>query len=105
MKAARLKFAPILLGSLFLAGCKTLTVVPHAVSCDVNAELLAGKCAEPRTITNDTTYAALVDTMQADRRALRECSIAADALRDAIKRCNQATDEYNKKIDSLNNAK
>jgi outer membrane murein-binding lipoprotein Lpp len=105
MKAAKLKLAPILLGSLFIAGCKTLTVVPHAVSCDVNAELLAGKCAEPRTITNDTTYAALVDTMQADRRALRECGIAADALRDAIKRCNQATDEYNKKIDALNNAK
>ncbi len=105
MNAARLKLTPILLGSLFLAGCKTLTVVPHAVSCDVNAELLAGKCAEPRPITNDTTYAALIDTMQADRKALRECSIAADALRDAIKRCNQATDEYNKKIDSLNNAK
>jgi hypothetical protein len=105
MKAARLKLTPILLGSLFIAGCKTLTVVPHAVSCDVNEELLAGKCAEPRTITNDTTYAALVDTMQADRRALRECSIAADALRDAIKRCNQATDEYNKKIDAINRTK
>jgi len=105
MKAARLKLTPILLGSLFIAGCKTLTVVPHAVSCDVNTELLAGKCAEPRTITNDTTYAALVDTMQADRRALRECSIAADALRDAIKRCNQATDEYNKKIDAINRTK
>jgi hypothetical protein len=105
MKAARLRLTPILLGSLFLAGCKTLTVVPHAVSCEVSKELLAGKCAEPRPIANDTTYAALVDTMQADRKALRECGIAADALRDAIKRCNQATDEYNKKVDALNNTK
>lgn len=105
MKVAKLKLAPILLGSLFLAGCKTLTVVPHAVSCEVSKELLTGKCAEPRPITNDTTYAALVDTMQADRKALRECIIAADALRDAIKRCNQATDEYNRKIDAINSAK
>jgi len=105
MKAAKLKLAPILLGSLFIAGCKTLTVVPHAVNCEVSKELLAGKCAEPRPIANDTTYAALVDTMQADRKALRECSITADTLRDAIKRCNQATDEYNKKIDAINNTK
>jgi hypothetical protein len=70
MKAIKLKLAPILLGSLFLAGCRTLTVVPHALGCDVSKELLSGKCAEPRPITNDTTYAALIDTMQADRRAL-----------------------------------
>jgi len=105
MKATKLKLTPILLGSLFIAGCKTLTVVPHAVSCNVNAELLAGKCAEPKPIANNTTYAALIDIMQADRKALRECSVTADTLRDAIKRCNQATDEYNKKIDAINNTK
>jgi hypothetical protein len=71
----------------------------------VNADLLAGKCAAPRPIPKDTTYAALVDTMQADRQALRECSIAAQTLRDAITRCNQATDEYNKKIDAMNGAR
>jgi predicted DNA-binding protein YlxM (UPF0122 family) len=43
--------------------------------------------------------------MQADRKALRDCSISADALRDAIKRCNQTTNEYNKKIDALNSRK
>ena len=105
MQALCFKLTPILLGSLFIAGCQTLPVVPHAINCDVNAELLASKCATPRQITNDTTYAALVDTMQAERKALRECSITADTLREAIKRCNQATDEYNKKIDTLNSAK
>jgi hypothetical protein len=104
MKALSLKLA-VLLGSLFIAGCKTLTVVPHAIGCEVDAELLAGRCAEPRPIANDTTYAALVDTMQADRKALRECGIAADALRDAIRRCNQATDEYNRKIDATNSSR
>jgi hypothetical protein len=105
MKAIRISLAPTLACSLFLAGCQTLPVIPHAVNCDVSAELITGKCATPRPITNDTTYATLVDTMQADRKALRECSIAADALRDAIKHCNQATDEYNKTIDTLNRAK
>lgn len=105
MKELCLKLTQILLGSLFIAGCQTLPVVPHAISCDVSAELLASKCATPTQITNDTTYAALVDTMQADRKALRECSIMADTLRVAIKRCNQATDEYNKKIDTMNSAK
>ena len=95
----------ILLGGLALAGCKTVTVVPHALKCEVSAKLLADKCAAPRPIANDATYAALVDTMQADRKALQECSIAADTLRDAIERCNQATDAYNKKIDAINNTK
>ncbi len=94
-----------LLGSLVVVGCKTLPVVPHAIHCDVSAELQASKCAEPRQMANDATYAALVDTMQADRKALRECGATANALRDAIKRCNQATDEYNKKIDAINSAK
>ena len=105
MKALCMKLAPLLVGSLFVAGCKTLPVVPHAIRCDVSADLLAGKCAPPKPITNDATYAALVDTMQADRKALQECGIAADTLRDAIKRCNQATDEYNKNIDALNSTK
>jgi hypothetical protein len=105
MKSLNLKLAPILLITLFIAGCKTLPVASHAVNCDASAELLASKCATPRQITNDTTYATLVDTMQADRKALRECGIAADALRETLKHCNQATDEYNKKIDAINSAK
>jgi len=95
-------FVLLALASLFIAGCKTVTIIPHALKCDANPELLASKCAPPRQITNDTTYATLVDTMQMDRKALQECGIAADALRASIKRCNQATDEYNKRIDELN---
>lgn len=105
MKARDLRLASILLGGLVIAGCKTVTVVPHALKCEVSAELLAGKCAPPGQIPSDATYAMLVDTMQADRKALQECGITADTLRDAIRRCNQATDDYNKKIDAINNAK
>jgi hypothetical protein len=105
MKALSSRLAPILLVSLLITGCKTLPVASHSVNCDANAELLASKCASPRPVTNDTTYATLVETMQADRKALRECGIVADALRETIKHCNQAIDEYNKKIDAINSAK
>ena len=100
-----LKLTPILVGSLFIAGCRTLPVVPHAISCDVSAELLASKCLPPRQIADDATFATLVDTMQADRQALRECGVTADALIETIKHCNQAIEEFNKKIDAINSAK
>jgi len=105
MKIPCLKLAPVLLSGLFVTGCQTLPVVPHALNCDANAELLAGKCAAPRQVSNNTTYAALVDTMQADRKALQECGIMVDTLRNTLNRCNQAADEYNKKIDALNSTK
>jgi hypothetical protein len=105
MKPQHLKPTSILAGCLFLAGCQTLPVVPHAINCEVSTELLEGKCASPKQVPNTSTYASLVDTMQADRKALRDCSIAADALRETIRRCNQTTDEYNKKIDALNSRK
>lgn len=96
---------PALVGGLLMAGCQTLPVVPHALKCEVNAELLAGQCATPRPVANNATYASLVDTMQADRKALRECSLTAEALREAIDRCNRETDAYNQKIDALNSRK
>jgi hypothetical protein len=102
MKGAHLKLTPVLLVSLFIAGCQTVPVVPHALDCNVSSELLAGRCAKPMPIAKDSTYATLVDTMQADRQALRECGNTADALRDALKRCNQAALEYNRKIDANN---
>ena len=105
MNAFGVKLTAISLACLLVAGCKTVTVVPHALNCDANAELLASKCASPRQIASNTTYATLVDTMQMDRQALQECGIAAEALRDSIRRCNQATDEYNRKIDELNSRK
>ena len=104
MKIIQPKLFLLLLVSLYIAGCKTLPLVPHAVNCDVNAELLASKCAPPKPISNDISYATLVDTMQADRKALRDCNITTNALRDAIRRCNRATAEYNQKIDAINSA-
>jgi hypothetical protein len=88
-----------------MTACTTVPVVPHAVKCDVSAELLASGCAAPTPIAGDSTYAGLVDAMQADRKALRECGITVETLRNAITRCNLATGEYNKKIDALNSAK
>ena len=105
MKARNLTLVPILAGSLCIVGCQTLPVVPHAMSCDVSAELLNGKCATPMQIANGSNYAGLVDTMQADRKSLQECSVTADTLRDAIRRCNQATEDFNRKIDALNRPK
>lgn len=96
--------ASVLAGSMLVAGCRTVPVVPHAVACDASAELLASKCPPPRPLADNATFAALVDTMQADRQALRECGMTVDALIKTIKQCNHATDEYNKKIDAINNA-
>ncbi|BCK87295.1 hypothetical protein MIZ01_1067 [Sideroxyarcus emersonii] len=93
-----------LLASLFLCACQAVPVVPHALNCNVDAALLDSTCAPPRPIANDATYAALVDTMQADRKALQECGSTTDALIAAIKRCNQATAAYNDRIDALNKA-
>jgi hypothetical protein len=105
MKELPLTLIPLVLASLITSGCQTVPVVPHAVNCDASPELLARKCATPGQIANTTTYAALVDTMQADRKALQECNVTADALRETLQRCNQATAEYNKKIDALNSSR
>ncbi len=105
MKIHYLKLPRILLAGFIVAGCQTLPVVPHAITCEVNAELLASKCATPRPITNDTTYATLIDSMQADRKALQECAVTVETLRDTLKRCAQAANEYNKKIDGVNKMK
>lgn len=99
------RLLPALVGGLLMTGCQTLPVVPHALKCEVNTELLAVQCATPRPVANNATYASLVDTMQADRKALRECSLTAEALREAIDRCNRETDAYNQKIDTLNSRK
>jgi len=105
MKTLCLKLTPLIACCLFITGCKTVTVVPHAISCDASAELLARKCATPKPIANDATFATLVETSQADRQALRECAITVDTMRETINRCKQATDEFNKKIDATNSTK
>lgn len=88
---------------LLASGCGgTVSVVPHAVRCDAKEDLLASKCAKPRTIPDDAIFADIVSTMREDRQALQECSIALDALRDSLNRCNQQTDEFNTKVDEIN---
>lgn len=105
MKVPCSRLALILAGSLLITGCQTVPVVPHAISCDANAELLSSKCSPPKQMTNDANFATLVDTMQTDRQALRECGIMVDTLRETLKRCNEATREFNKTIDARNSVK
>ncbi len=97
------KLCSALAGSLILAGCcSTLPVVPHAIPCNASADLLNSKCPLPTGISTDATFQTLVDAMQNDRQALRECGISLDALRSSINLCNKATEEFNKKIDDIN---
>jgi hypothetical protein len=105
MKTYCSQLALILAASILISGCQTVPVVPHAINCDVNAELLSSKCSPPRQIANDANFATLVDTMQIDRQALRECGIMVDTLRETLKRCNEATREFNKTIDAHNSVK
>ena len=101
-----LKSALIFMGGIFIAGCTTaVPVVPHAIRCELSAELQASNCPESGQLPQDATFQTLVDTMLADRQALRECGLSVNALRDSINKCNQATDEFNKKIDALNGNK
>jgi hypothetical protein len=104
MNAHRAGLSVTLLSVLVVA-CRTVPVVPHAFDCAVSPELLASTCATPGPVANDATYAQLVDIMQADRKALQECGITTAALREALRRCNQAAAEYNQKIDALNRTK
>lgn len=93
----------ILMGGIFIAGCTTtVPVVPHAIRCELGPQLQAYRCAEPKPLPQDATFQTLVDTMLADRQALHECKFSANALRNSINTCNQATDDFNKKIDELN---
>lgn len=101
-----LKNTLIFMGGIFITGCTTtVPVVPHAIRCELSAELQASNCQEPGQLPQDATFQTLVDTMLADRQALRECGLSVNALRESIKKCNQATDEFNKKIDAINSNK
>jgi len=103
MNRLRLKLGAMLASSVMLAGCcPTLSVAPHAIRCNADAELLAHKCPLPNQIPDDATFQAVVDAMRSDRQALRDCGISLDALRDSINRCNQTVDDFNKKIDEIN---
>jgi hypothetical protein len=89
-------------GALCLSACSTVAVVPHAMKCDASAPLLAARCAQPAPLAGEATFAAMVDAMRSDRQALRECALSFEALRDSLIRCNQATDDFNRKIDAIN---
>lgn len=99
-----LLFVVILLNGSGLTGCTTpVPVASHSLRCEVSAELLKSECAQPTAISEDATFAAVVDTMRADRQALLECRSRMVALRDSIIRCNRQADSYNQKVDEINN--
>jgi len=103
MKQLHSKLGLIPACCLLLISCShTLPIVPHAIRCDANAELLKSRCASPSPVSGDTTFATLVDAAQKDRQALQECGMTVKALQDSIDRCNGTIDGFNKKIDELN---
>lgn len=103
MNTRHLKTTLILAAGLSAAGCCTpVPVVPKAIRCEPSAELRAPQCAVPGQLPENATFQTLVDTMLTDQQALRECALSERALRDSIAKCNQATDDFNKKIDELN---
>lgn len=93
----------LLVTSLTLAACSTpLVVAPHAIPCAADDRLLAQQCPPPTPMADDATFEALVDAARGDRQALRECGISLAALRDSLHRCQQAVDDFNRKIDEIN---
>ena len=103
MNTPRLKLGLTLAAGALLAGCApTLTIVPHMAGCELGDALRASKCAAPQPIADNATYSALVDAMLVDRQALRECGLSLTALRASLQRCNQATADFNNKIDVIN---
>jgi len=93
----------IAIGCLLVGGCATpVPVVSHSLRCDTNAELLASKCAKPRTLAADATFETVVDVMRDDRQALLECGLRMEALQESISRCNQQTEQLNTRIDDIN---
>lgn len=103
MNMRQLNTTLILAAALSAAGCSTpVPVIPKAIGCEPSAELLARRCAAPGQLPENATFQTLVDTMLADRQALRECAMVEKALRDSIDKCNQVTGDFNKKIDELN---
>ena len=96
-------FGGLCAGLLALTGCSsTLVVAPHAPRCEVQPDLSTYKCTPPARVPAGTTYGGLVDVLRSDRQSLRECVINIDALRETLGRCNQAVDDYNKKVDEVN---
>lgn len=90
------------MGGLVLGCTSVVPVVPHAIPCDISADLLAAECAQPSQLFEGATFTDLVDKMRVDRKALQECRLSQEALRQSIKSCNQKIDEFNQKIDELN---
>lgn len=93
----------LVMGALLVSCTRVVPLVPHAIPCEVSDELLAKECAKPSQLSEGTTFMDLVDKMRSDRKALQECDISQAALRESIKTCNKRIEEFNRKIDDLNN--
>jgi hypothetical protein len=95
----------LVLGTFLFAGCcQTVPVVPRVQGCEINEELLKKECSSPRPLPGDATFSQLVDTMQSDRQALRECAISLTAVRNSMIRCNQEIESFNRQAERMNRA-
>lgn len=93
----------IVMGCLAMVACATpVPVATHSLRCDASAELLTARCENPKPVAEDATFATVVDVMRKDRQALLECGLRMEALQESIIRCNQQTDQFNTKLDKIN---
>lgn len=95
-------FNLIVMGGLLVGCTSVVPVASHAIPCDISADLLAKDCAQPSQLPEGITFTDLVDKMRADRKALQECGLSQEALRQSVKACNHKIDEFNQRIDELN---
>lgn len=90
-------------GCLAMVACASpVPVATHSLRCDASAELLTVRCENPQPVAEDAIFATVVDVMRKDRQALLECGLRMEALQESIIRCNQQADQFNTKLDRIN---
>ena len=103
---ARLLFAttaPAAVLALLLTGCApTLPVVVAPVTCPAADAVLTQRCSAPQTVPDGSTFGAVLELHQADRKALRDCADRHAALVQAALNCQKAVQDYNASLDEVN---
>ena len=90
---------------LALAGCAaTVPVVVQPINCPVDAALLAGRCATPKTIPDSSNFGDVLTLYQQDRQALQNCAQRAETLARLIEACQSTLVQYNQRLLEINRA-
>ena len=95
--------APAAVLALLLAGCApTLPVVVAPVKCPDADAVLTQRCSAPQTVPDGSTFGAVLELHQADRKALRDCADRHAALVQSALNCRQAVKDYNDALVEVN---